>query len=54
MRTATWTLACILILPNEAMACFVLLSATGLVIYWLLDALSNRLLRHWHESARED
>ena len=38
----------------RAMACFVLLSATGLVIYWLLDALSHRLLRHWHESARKD
>jgi ABC-type nitrate/sulfonate/bicarbonate transport system permease component len=35
------------------MACFALLSATGLVLYLLLDALSNRLLRHWHESARK-
>lgn len=35
-----------------AMACFVLLSATGLGIYFALDTLSRRLLRHWHESAR--
>lgn len=35
-----------------AMACFVLLSATGLGLYFALDALSRRLLRHWHESAR--
>lgn len=35
-----------------AMACFVLLSATGLGLYLLLDAFSRRLLRHWHDSAR--
>ncbi len=38
----------------RAMACFALLSATGLVLYLLLDALSNRLLQHWHESARTE
>jgi NitT/TauT family transport system permease protein len=37
----------------RALACFVLLSATGFVLYLLLDALSHRLLRHWHESARQ-
>ncbi|TAL02639.1 MAG: ABC transporter permease [Rhodospirillaceae bacterium] len=36
----------------RAMACFVLLSATGLVLYVVLDTLSHYLLRHWHESAR--
>lgn len=35
-----------------ALGCFVLLSAAGLALYLLLDALSRRLLRHWHESAR--
>ncbi|MGE3334061.1 MAG: ABC transporter permease [Rhodospirillaceae bacterium] len=35
-----------------ALACFFLLSATGLVLYLALDAFSRRLLRHWHESAR--
>lgn len=35
-----------------ALGCFVLLSAAGLVLYLALDALSLRLLRHWHESAR--
>jgi NitT/TauT family transport system permease protein len=35
-----------------ALACFFLLSATGLALYLALDALSRRLLRHWHESAR--
>ena len=35
-----------------ALGCFFLLSATGLVLYLALDALSRRLLRHWHESAR--
>jgi NitT/TauT family transport system permease protein len=35
-----------------ALACFVLLSVTGLGLYLALDALSRRLLRHWHESAR--
>jgi NitT/TauT family transport system permease protein len=36
-----------------ALGCFVLLSATGFLLYLLLDALSRRLLRHWHESARQ-
>jgi NitT/TauT family transport system permease protein len=34
-----------------ALACFVLLSAAGLGLYVVLDAVSRRLLRHWHESA---
>jgi NitT/TauT family transport system permease protein len=38
----------------RALACFVLLSATGFVLYLVLDALSRRLLRHWHESARQE
>jgi NitT/TauT family transport system permease protein len=38
----------------RAMACFVLLSATGLVLYVVLDRLSQRLLRNWHESARAE
>lgn len=36
----------------RALACFVLLSAAGFLLYLTLDALSRRLLRHWHESAR--
>jgi NitT/TauT family transport system permease protein len=32
-------------------AALALLSLTGIVIYLLLDLLSRRLLRHWHESA---
>lgn len=32
-------------------AALLLLSATGIAIHWALSALSNRLLRHWHESA---
>ncbi len=36
----------------RAMACFVLLSLTGFVLYWALKVLSHRLLRSWHESAR--
>jgi NitT/TauT family transport system permease protein len=32
-------------------AALLLLSATGIVIYALLDLLSRLLLRHWHESA---
>lgn len=36
-----------------AFACFALLSASGLGIYAGLQALSRRLLRRWHESARE-
>src|ERR1700732_3413471 len=37
-------------------AALFLLSLTGIVIYLLLDWLSRRVLRHWHESAtaRED
>jgi NitT/TauT family transport system permease protein len=35
-------------------AALVLLSLTGIVIYAALNALSNRVLRHWHESASED
>jgi NitT/TauT family transport system permease protein len=31
-------------------AALLLLSLTGIVIYLLLDLLSRRLLRHWHES----
>lgn len=38
----------------RAMACFVLLSASGLGIYAALQRLSRFLLRHWHESAREN
>ncbi len=34
-----------------ALACFALLSAAGLGLYVVLDAVSRRLLRHWHESA---
>ena len=36
----------------RAMACFVLLSMTGLILYWALKMLSHRLLRPWHESTR--
>jgi NitT/TauT family transport system permease protein len=36
----------------RAMACFVLLSVSGFVLYWLLQVLSHRILRNWHESAR--
>jgi NitT/TauT family transport system permease protein len=32
-------------------AALVLLSATGIVIYLILDLISRRLLRNWHESA---
>jgi NitT/TauT family transport system permease protein len=32
-------------------AALLMLSLTGIVIYLLLDWLSRRLLRHWHESA---
>jgi NitT/TauT family transport system permease protein len=32
-------------------AALLMLSLTGIVIYLLLDFLSRRLLRHWHESA---
>jgi NitT/TauT family transport system permease protein len=39
-----------LAIPRLFAALF-LLSLTGIVIYLLLDFLSRRLLRHWHESA---
>ena len=39
-----------LAIPRLFAALF-LLSLTGIVIYLLLDWLSRRLLRHWHESA---
>ena len=39
-----------LAIPRLFAALF-LLSLTGIVIYLLLDLLSRRLLRHWHESA---
>lgn len=35
----------------RALACFVLLSVTGYAIYAVLNWVSARLLRHWHESA---
>jgi len=35
----------------RALACFVLLSVTGYVIYAVLNWTSAGLLRHWHESA---
>ena len=38
----------------RALACFVLLSLTGYVLYLCLHWISHRSLRHWHESARED
>jgi NitT/TauT family transport system permease protein len=41
-----------LAIPRLFAALF-LLSLTGIVIYLLLDALSRRVLRHWHESASE-
>ncbi len=34
-------------------AALVLISATGLAIFALLSFISNRLLRHWHDSARQ-
>ncbi|MSO98914.1 MAG: ABC transporter permease [Rhodospirillaceae bacterium] len=37
----------------KALACFVLLGLTGLVIYSTLEWLSRRLLRNWHESAAD-
>src|ERR1700737_517393 len=42
-----------LAIPRLFAALF-LLSLTGIVIYLLLDWLSRRLLRHWHESALEE
>jgi NitT/TauT family transport system permease protein len=42
-----------LAIPRLFAALF-LLSLTGIIIYLLLDALSRRLLRHWHESAIEE
>ncbi|MEQ9444702.1 MAG: ABC transporter permease subunit, partial [Rhodospirillaceae bacterium] len=38
---------------SRALACFVLLSITGYGIYMILNWVSYRLLRHWHESAIE-
>jgi NitT/TauT family transport system permease protein len=40
-----------LAIPRLFAALF-LLSLTGIAIYLVLDLLSRRLLRHWHESAR--
>jgi NitT/TauT family transport system permease protein len=42
-----------LAIPRLFAALF-LLSATGIVIYIVLDTLSRLLLRHWHESAVEE
>jgi NitT/TauT family transport system permease protein len=42
-----------LAIPRLFAALF-LLSATGIIIYLVLDGLSRLLLRHWHESAIED
>ena len=42
-----------LAIPRLFAALF-LLSMTGIIIYLLLDGLSRRLLRHWHESAIEE
>jgi NitT/TauT family transport system permease protein len=42
-----------LAIPRLFAALF-LLSLTGIVIYLLLDALSHRLLRHWHESVSSE
>lgn len=39
---------------SRALACFVLLSIAGYVIYLALNWLSQHLLRDWHESAIED
>jgi NitT/TauT family transport system permease protein len=39
-----------LAIPRLFAALF-LLSATGIVIYLVLDLISRRVLRHWHESA---
>jgi NitT/TauT family transport system permease protein len=40
-----------LAIPRLFAALF-LLSLSGIAIYLLLDLVSRRLLRHWHESAR--
>ena len=48
IREAGYRLA----IPRPFAALF-LLSLTGIVIYLLLDWLSRRVLRHWHESAGE-
>jgi NitT/TauT family transport system permease protein len=42
-----------LAIPRLFAALF-MLSLTGIAIYLVLDALSRVLLRHWHESAREE
>ena len=59
-----WSLAFLLILPltwkhlkrdwpaiRGKLGVMVLLSVTGIAVYFLLDRLAFRLLRHWHESA---
>jgi ABC-type nitrate/sulfonate/bicarbonate transport system permease component len=48
IREAGYRLA----IPRPSAALF-LLSLTGIVIYLLLDWLSRRVLRHWHESANQ-
>jgi NitT/TauT family transport system permease protein len=40
-------------IPRSFAALF-LLSATGIVIYLVIDSLSRLVLRHWHESAVEE
>lgn len=42
-----------LAIPRMFAALF-LLSLTGIAIYLLLDLVSRRVLRHWHESARQE
>src|SRR5215510_10874860 len=42
-----------LAIPRLFAALF-LLSVTGIVIYLILDAVSGRILRHWHESATSE
>jgi NitT/TauT family transport system permease protein len=42
-----------LAIPRLFAALF-LLSLTGIVIYLILDAVSGRILRHWHESVAND
>jgi NitT/TauT family transport system permease protein len=42
-----------LAIPRLFAALF-LLSLTGIVIYLILDAVSGRILRHWHESGASD
>ena len=42
-----------LAIPRRFAALF-LLSATGIAIYLVLDAISRRVLRHWHESVSSE